>query len=185
VDGEGNAVSVTTTIRSGFGSRLTVTGAGFLLNETQGDFATKPGFPNSQGLVTGFNNAVGPERRPLSSMTPTIVEDPSGRLFFVTGSPGGGTIINTVFQTISNLVDFDMNIVEAVNAPRIHHQHLPDELRYEQGGLDAETITALRALGHNLVERTSQGDVQAIMAMPDGSYQAWSDLRRGGRALGY
>ena len=185
VDSAGNAVSATTTLRSGFGSRLAVTGAGFILNETQGDFATKPGFPNSQGLVTGFNNAVGPERRPLSSMTPTIVEDPSGRLFFVTGSPGGGTIINTVFQTISNVIDFGMNVVEAVNAPRIHHQHLPDELSYEAGGLDAATIAALRALGHNVAERNAQGDVQAIMVMRDGTYQAWSDLRSGGRALGY
>lgn len=185
VDGHGNAVSATTTLRSGFGSRLTVTGAGFLLNETQGDFATKPGFPNSQGLVTGVQNAVGPGRRPLSSMTPTIVEDRKGRLFFVTGSPGGGTIINTVFQTISNVIDFDMNVVEAVNAPRVHHQHLPDELAYEKGGLDAETIAALRALGHHVVERGSQGDAQAIMVMPDGSLEAWSDLRSGGRAVAF
>lgn len=185
IDGQGNAVSVTTTLRSGFGSRLVVTGAGFLLNETMGDFATKPGSPNSQGLVTGMANAIGPQRRPLSSMTPTIVEHPDGSLYFVTGSPGGGTIINTVFETIMNIVDFDMNVVDAVNAPRIHHQHLPDELVYEKGGLDSLTVAALQARGQNVVERSSQGDAQVIMRMPDGSLEGWSDLRAGGRAVAF
>lgn len=185
VDADGNAVSVTTTINSWYGSKVTVAGAGFVLNNEMDDFAAKPGTPNQFGLVQGENNAVGPGKRMLSAMTPSIVLDPAGDLKMVTGTPGGSTIITTVFQTISNVLDYDMNVVQAVNAPRVHHQHLPDQIFYEAGGLDAATVAALEALGHAMVERGGvSGDVQAILLV-DGMLTAWSDPRRGGAARGY
>ncbi len=185
VDEEGTAVSVTTTINLSYGSRVTVRGAGFLLNNEMDDFSARPGHPNQFGLVQGENNAVEPGKRMLSSMTPTLVVDPNGELLFVTGTPGGATIITTVFQTISNVVDFGMDVVRAVNAPRVHHQHLPDRIQYENGGLRPEVVEALRALGHTVDERGGiSGDVQAIMVLPDGTLAAHSDPRRGGVALG-
>jgi gamma-glutamyltranspeptidase/glutathione hydrolase len=186
VDNFGNAVSVTTTINSWFGSKVTVRDAGFVLNNEMDDFAAKPGTPNQYGLVQGANNAVGPGKRMLSAMTPSIVVDPNGELFFVTGTPGGPTIITTVFQTIMNVIDYGMNVVQAVNAPRVHHQHLPDQIFFEQGGLTAEVVAALEAKGHTVVERSGvSGDAQVIMVMPDGSLQAASDRRRGGAAVGW
>jgi len=185
VDADGNAVSVTTTINSWYGSKVTVTGAGFVLNNEMDDFAAKPGTPNQYGLVQGENNAVGPGKRMLSAMTPSIVLGPTGELRMVTGTPGGSTIITTVFQTISNVVDYGMNVVQAVNAPRVHHQHLPDQIYFESGGLDLATVEALEALGHRVVERGDvSGDVQAIL-MDGGVITAWSDPRRGGAAIGY
>jgi gamma-glutamyltranspeptidase/glutathione hydrolase len=185
VDRDGNAVSVTTTINSWYGSKVTVSGAGFVLNNEMDDFAAKPGTPNQFGLVQGENNAVGPGKRMLSAMTPSIVLGPDGGLRMVTGTPGGATIITTVFQTISNVVDYGMNVVQAVNAPRVHHQHLPDQIYYERGGLDPATVAALEAMGHTLVERSNvSGDVQAIL-LEDGVLTAWSDPRRGGAARGY
>jgi gamma-glutamyltranspeptidase/glutathione hydrolase len=185
VDGQGNAVAVTTTINSWYGSKVTVTGAGFVLNNEMDDFAAKPGTPNQFGLVQGENNAVGPGKRMLSAMTPTIVLDPQGELLMVTGTPGGSTIITTVFQTISNVLDYGMDVVAAVNAPRVHHQHLPDQIYFEPSGLAPETVTALEALGHTVVERGEiSGDVQAILVR-GGLLTAWSDPRRGGAALGY
>ena len=186
VDGAGNAVAVTTTINSWYGSKVTVTGAGFVLNNEMDDFAAKPGTPNQFGLVQGENNAVGPGKRMLSAMAPSIVVGPEGRLRMVTGTPGGSTIITTVFQTISNVVDYGMDVVAAVNAPRVHHQHLPDQIYYEPAGLEPATVQRLRALGHTVVERSDvSGDVQAILVAPDGTLSAWSDPRRGGRAVGY
>jgi gamma-glutamyltranspeptidase/glutathione hydrolase len=196
VDSDGNAVSLTTSINSWYGAKVVVEGAGFFLNNTMDDFAAKPGTPNQFGLVQGENNAVTPEKRMLSAMTPTVVTGPTGDLFLVAGTPGGSTIITTVFQTISNIIDYGMNVVEAVNAPRVHHQHLPDQISYERGGLPGETVMALEALGHTVVERDPgppgsyftggmSGDVQAIMRMPDGRLEGWSDPRRGGRAVGY
>ena len=186
VDSDGNAVSVTTTINSWFGSKVTVAGAGFVLNNEMDDFAAKPGTPNQFGLVQGENNAVGPGKRMLSAMTPTIVTRPDGELFFVTGTPGGATIITTTFQTIVNVVDYGMNVVQAVNASRVHHQHLPDQIYYENGGLERAVAAALEALGHTMVERGGvSGDVQAIMVMPDGTLQVASDPRRGGTAVGW
>jgi len=185
VDADGNAVSVTTTINSWYGSKVTVAGAGFVLNNEMDDFAAKPGTPNQFGLVQGENNAVGPGKRMLSAMTPSVVLGPSGDLLMVTGTPGGSTIITTVFQTISNVLDYGMNVVQAVNAPRIHHQHLPDQIYYEAGGLDLATVAALEALGHRVIERGDvSGDVQAIL-LDGGVLTAWSDPRRGGVALGY
>ncbi len=162
-----------------------MTGAGFVLNNEMDDFAAKPGTPNQFGLVQGENNAVAPGKRMLSAMTPTIVLGPDGGLLMVTGTPGGSTIITTVFQTISNVLDYGMNVVQAVDAPRVHHQHLPDQILYEQGGLDPATVAALEAMGHVLVERTEvSGDVQAIL-IEGGTLTGWSDPRRGGRAAGY
>ncbi len=186
VDAEGNAVAVTTTINSSYGSKVTVAGAGFLLNNEMDDFAAKPGFPNQFGLVQGEQNAIEPGKRMLSAMTPTIVTDPAGDLFFVTGTPGGSTIITTVFQTISNVVDFGMTVSQAVNAPRVHHQHLPDQIYYENGGLFPEVVEGLQAREHTLQQRGgTSGDVQAIMVLPDGTLAAHSDLRLGGTAMGY
>ncbi len=186
VDPMGNAVSVTTTINSWYGSKVTVAGAGFVLNNEMDDFAAKPGTPNQFGLVQGENNAVAPGKRMLSAMTPSIVVDADGDLRMVTGTPGGSTIITTVFQTISNVLDYGMNVVEAINAPRVHHQHLPDQIFYEPGGLSPEVVATLEAMGHTMVERGDvSGDAQAIVVLPDGTLTAWSDPRRGGRAIGY
>ncbi len=186
VDQAGNAVAVSTTLNSLYGSKVTVEGAGFLLNNEMDDFAARPGFPNQFGLVQGEQNAIVPGKRMLSAMTPTVVETPEGTLFLVVGTPGGGTIITTVFQTIVNLVDFGMSLGQAVNAPRVHHQHLPDRIMYERGGLLIAVADSLRALGHTLVERRgSSGDVQAIMVLPDGTRLGYADPRRGGLAAGY
>lgn len=186
VDAAGNAVAVTTTLNSWFGSKVLVTGAGFVLNNEMDDFTAKPGTPNQYGLVQGAANAVGPGKRMLSAMTPTIVLDPNGELFFVTGTPGGASIITTVFQTIVNVVDYGMNVAQAVNAPRVHHQHLPDQIYYEPGGLPSNVVAELEARGHTMVERGGvSGDVEAIMVMPDGTLEAASDPRRGGAAVGW
>jgi len=185
VDEEGNAVAVTTTINSWYGSKVTVTGAGFVLNNEMDDFSAKPGTPNSYGLVQGENNAVGPGKRMLSAMAPTIVFGPDGNLKLVTGTPGGSTIITTVFQTIANVLDFGMSVVDAVQAPRVHHQHLPDQIFYEPASLEPATRFALEALGHTVIQRDNvSGDVQMILVV-DGLLTGWSDPRRGGRAIGY
>ncbi|MFQ5538311.1 MAG: gamma-glutamyltransferase [Gemmatimonadota bacterium] len=186
VDGAGNAVAVTTTLNSWYGSKVTVTGAGFVLNNEMDDFSAKPGTPNQFGLVQGENNAIEPGKRMLSAMTPTLVLDPEGRLRIVTGTPGGSTIITTVFQTISNVLDYGMNVAQAVNAPRIHHQHLPDQIFFEPAGLEPATVFLLREMGHTVVERTGMsGDAQMIVVTDDGRLTGWSDPRRGGRAVGY
>ncbi len=189
VDASGNAVAVTTTLNSSFGSKVTVAGAGFLLNNEMDDFSEKPGTPNFNGLVQGENNAVEPGKRMLSAMTPTIVSRPDGTPFFVTGSPGGPRIITTVLQTIVNVVDYGMNVAQAVNAPRVHHQHLPDQIMYERGALLPTVLAELEARGHVMVERVDDGgfsgSVQAVMVMPDGTLQAASDPRGGGAAIGW
>ncbi len=185
VDGQGNAVAVTTTINSLYGNLVTVAGAGFLLNNEMDDFAARPGTPNQFGLVQGSANAIEPDKRMLSAMTPTIVLDPSGRVKLVTGSPGGPTIITTVAQMISNVVDFGMDAGAATAAPRLHHQHLPDTLYYERGGLRPEVADALRAMGHAVAERRGyQGDTQTIVVLPDGRLSGVADPRRGGAAVG-
>ena len=196
VDGEGNAVAVTTSVNSWYGGKVVVDGAGFFLNNTMDDFSAKPGTPNQFGLVQGERNAVASEKRMLSAMSPTIVEDAEGALFLVSGTPGGATIITTVLQTIFNVVDHGMNVVQAVHAPRVHHQHLPDRIFFEYGGLADGTVRALEGRGHTVSEREPgppdayftggmSGDVQLIMVMPDGTLSGWSDPRRGGLAVGY
>ncbi len=186
VDGEGNAVAVTTTLNSWYGSKVTVAGAGFVLNNEMDDFAAKPGTPNQYGLVQGEANAVEPGKRMLSAMTPTIVVGPGGHLRMVVGTPGGSTIITTVFQVISNVLDYRMGVVAAVDAPRVHHQHLPDQVFYEGGALSEQTLQTLRDMGYTMVERGGEsGDVQAILVEEDGTLRGWSDPRRGGKAVGY
>jgi gamma-glutamyltranspeptidase/glutathione hydrolase len=185
VDEAGNAVVVTTTLNSLYGNGVTVSGAGFLLNNEMDDFSVRPGTPNQFGLVQGEQNAIEPGKRMLSAMTPTIVLAPDGSLRMLTGTPGGSTIITTVFQTISNVLDYGMSVVDAANAPRVHHQHLPDQIYYERGGLEEETVRELEAMGHTVVERNgTSGDVQLIL-IENGRLTGWSDPRRGGRAIGF
>jgi gamma-glutamyltranspeptidase/glutathione hydrolase len=184
VDRQGNAVAVTTTINSLYGSFVTVTGAGYLLNNEMDDFAASPGTPNQYGLLQGEANAITPRKRMLSSMTPTIVLDDSGRVKLVTGSPGGPTIITTVAQIVSNVVDFDMDIATATAAPRLHHQHLPDVVQYERAGLNQDVVMALRGLGYRVEARSGyQGDTQSIQFLANGTFAGVADPRGGGAAL--
>ncbi|MFW5972770.1 MAG: gamma-glutamyltransferase, partial [Bacteroidota bacterium] len=150
----GNAVSVTTTLNGSFGSHVVVDGAGFFLNNEMDDFSSKPGSPDMFGLVGNEANSIEPGKRMLSSMTPTIVEEPGGRLFMVIGSPGGSTIITTVFQVIMNVIDHGMDIQQAVAASRFHHQWLPDELRYERFALQPDVVDNLISRGWSVVERS-------------------------------
>ena len=162
VDADRNAVSLTTTLEQGYGSKIVVRGAGFLLNNEMGDFNAGPGLTTESGLIGTPPNLAAPRKRMLSSMTPTIIAK-DGHLVMVTGSPGGRTIINTVLHTILNVIDFNMNVQEAVAAPRFHHQWLPDELRYERHGFSPDTIALLKAQGHRLVPYRRQGAVNAIV----------------------
>jgi gamma-glutamyltranspeptidase/glutathione hydrolase len=162
VDAGGNAVANTYTLNGAFGSGMTVPGAGFLLNNEMDDFTSKPGAPNLFGLIQGEANAIVPGKRPLSSMSPTIVLK-DGRLAYVIGSPGGPTIINSVLQVIVNLIDHGMRLQQAVDAPRLHHQWKPDQISYEPGALPAPVMQALNAKGHRFAARPGViGDVQAI-----------------------
>jgi gamma-glutamyltranspeptidase/glutathione hydrolase len=164
VDKDGNAVANTYTLNGGYGSGVVAKGTGILLNNEMDDFAAKPGTPNAYGLIQGENNAVAARKRPLSAMTPTFVMRQDGSLWFAIGSPGGPTIINTVLQVITDIVDYDMNIQQAIDAPRIHHQWLPDELVYEPFGLSADTKRALEVRGHKLVAKPRyMGDAEGIM----------------------
>jgi gamma-glutamyltranspeptidase/glutathione hydrolase len=185
VDGEGNAVANTYTLNGSYGSGVTIAGTGMLMNNEMDDFSAKPGAPNAYGLVHGEANAIAPGKRPLSAMTPTVVLK-DGRLFLVLGSPGGPTIINTVLQTILNVVDFGMTIQEAVDAPRIHHQWMPDRLMLEKTGFSQDVRDALRARGYTLAFRDPIGDCQAIMVEPgNGVRLGAADPREDGLALGY
>jgi gamma-glutamyltranspeptidase/glutathione hydrolase len=162
VDGQGNAVSLTYTLNDWFGAHVTAAGTGILLNDEMDDFSAKPGSPNMYGLVEGPNNAVAPRKRPLSSMTPTIVTK-DGKLAMVVGTPGGSRIPSAVIETISNMIDFGMTVTEAVDAPRVHHQWLPDELGYEKYALSADTIARLQAMGHKVVPMDYGNQVAAIL----------------------
>jgi gamma-glutamyltranspeptidase/glutathione hydrolase len=184
VDADGNAVSCTTTLNNSYGSAVTVAGAGFLLNDEMDDFATAPGKPNMYGLVQGEANAIQPGKRMLSAMTPSIVLDPQGQLFMVVGTPGGPRIITMVYHVISNVLDHRMSLADAVTAPRIHHQALPDTIRVERGGFLAAVLDSLRAMGHAVVEGSPWGDVEAIIRVSQG-WQGVSDPRRGGGGAGY
>ena len=172
VDADGMAVSTTTTLNGPYGSMLVVGGAGFLLNNEMDDFAAAPGVPNQFGLVGSDANAVAPGKRMLSSMTPTIVEGPDGRLRLVVGSPGGGRIITAVFETIVNVVDHGMGVSEAVAAPRVHHQWLPDVLFAERGALARDVADGLRARGWTLVEDEYWSRVDAVMVACDAAETA-------------
>ncbi|MGI9107605.1 MAG: gamma-glutamyltransferase [Pyrinomonadaceae bacterium] len=187
VDAEGNAVSNTYTLNLGYGSGVTAKGTGILLNNEMDDFAAKPGTPNAYGLIQGERNAVAPGKRPLSAMTPTFVLRKDRTLWFTIGSPGGPTIINTVLQTIINIVDHDMNIQQAIDAPRVHHQWLPDEIVHEPYGLSADTQRALVARGHKLIDKPRyMGDAQGIMIEEKtGMRLGASDSRNDGVPVGY
>ncbi len=183
VDSQGNAVAMTYTLNESYGSGVTAEGLGFLLNNEMDDFAAKPGAPNSAGLVQGEVNAIAPGKRPLSSMTPTVVTK-EGKLVLVLGSPGSGRIITAVMETILNMLDYKMNAQQAVDAPRFHHQWLPDELRVEPG-FSPDTLAILRARGHNLREVDALGDVHAIAVdQKTGELLGAADPRRGGKAVG-
>jgi gamma-glutamyltranspeptidase/glutathione hydrolase len=184
VDPEGNAVSCTTTLNNSYGSAVTVTGAGFLLNDEMDDFATSPGEPNMYGLVQGEANAIAPGKRMLSAMTPSIVLDPRKQLYLVVGTPGGPKIITMVYHVISNVIDHRMPLADAVVAPRMHHQALPDSLQVETDGFLPEALDSLRGRGHGISPRGHWGDVEAIIRTPDG-WQGVSDPRRGGGGAGY
>ena len=159
VDGDGNAVSNTYTLNMGYGSGVTVKGAGFLLNDEMDDFAAKPGSPNGFHLIQGEANAIAPQKRPLSSMTPTILLK-NGRVVLVTGSPGGPTIISTVLQILVHVIDHKMSLADAVAAPRIHHQWMPDEIRVERGSMPESVRKQMIAMGH-LFPRKGGGDGEA------------------------
>jgi gamma-glutamyltranspeptidase/glutathione hydrolase len=186
VDEARNAVSLTYTLEGGYGSMIVVPGAGFLLNNEMGDFNAAPGLTTAEGLIGTEPNMAAPGKRMLSSMTPTIVTK-DGQLFMVTGSPGGRTIINTVLQTILNVVDFGMNVQEAVDASRFHHQWLPDRITYERNGLSPDTVAILKAWGHQLQAGGAQGVAEAIVLNPrDKKLEGGCDRRApDGGAIGY
>jgi gamma-glutamyltranspeptidase/glutathione hydrolase len=184
VDAAGNAASVTTTLNGGFGSAVTVTGAGFLLNNEMDDFTTAPGKPNQYGLVQGEANAIVPGKRMLSAMTPSIVLGRDGKLFMVVGTPGGPTIITSVFQVMVNVLDQGMTLADAVAAPRMHHQALPDVIFFERNGLTGPVADSLKAMGHALRMRGYSGDIAAIERTAAG-WVGVADPRRGGGAAGY
>jgi len=187
VDAEGNAVANTYTLNNSYGSAAMAKGTGLLLNDEMDDFAAKPGTPNMYGLIQGERNAVAPKKRPLSAMTPTIVLRKDGSFWFTIGSPGGPTIINTVLCVITNVIDYDMNIQEAIDAPRIHHQWLPDELVGEPSGFSSDTQRALTARGHTLGKLRYLGDAEGIMIeQKTGVRLGATDPRRSdGLAIGY
>jgi gamma-glutamyltranspeptidase / glutathione hydrolase len=183
IDAAGNAVANTYTLNLNFGVGLVAEGTGILLNDELDDFAAKPGVPNAFGLTGGAANAPGPGKRPLSSMTPTIVLK-GGKPYLVTGSPGGSRIITTALQVILNAIDFRMDVAAAVAAPRIHHQWLPDEVNAEQA-VPAETVRGLEQLGHTVVRRPNWGSANSIMVTPDGLAGAADPRSRGALAVGY
>jgi gamma-glutamyltranspeptidase/glutathione hydrolase len=183
-DAKGNAVATTTTINELYGSGVYVAEGGFFLNNEMDDFAAKPGSPNMFGLVQGEANAIQPGKRMLSAMSPTIVLDRDGSLLLVVGSRGGPRIITSVSQVILNVLDHHMVLSDAVSAPRIHHQALPDTLRFEADGLSPAVVDSLKAMGYAVAPISGVGLINAIMRVR-GGYEGMSDPRSSGRPIGY
>lgn len=175
MDKDGNAVSLTYTLNFSFGSLQMAPGTGFLLNNEMDDFSAKPGVANGYGLLGGEANAIEPGKRPLSSMTPTMILK-DGKPFLVTGSPGGSKIITSVLQTVLNVIEYDMNIAEASSVPRVHHQWMPDELKCESG-VSVDTLNILKSLGHKTKSTTTLGSTQSVMKIGD-RFEGYSDPRR-------
>lgn len=186
IDEEGNVVSNTYTLNGGYGSGATAKGTGILLNNEMDDFTSKPGVPNAYGLLQSENNAIAPRKRPLSAMTPTIVLK-DGKVWFAIGSPGGPTIINTVLQVIVNVIDFGMNLQQAIDAPRFHHQWMPDRIQFEPLGINRDTRVALERKGHVFADRPgNMGDAEGVMIDQKTDMRLGaSDPRSGGMAVGY
>jgi gamma-glutamyltranspeptidase/glutathione hydrolase len=186
VDQFGNAVSVTTTLNTAYGSKVLVKGAGFFLNNEMDDFSAKPNVPNVFGLLGSTANEIAPEKRMLSSMTPTIVEK-DGKLKMVLGTPGGSTIITSVLQNIINVVDYDMGMQESVNQPRFHHQWMPDIIRMEPNGFEEASKSKLGSLGYKILEKNSRviGSVDAILVLPNGRLEGGADKRGDDTAVGF
>ena len=186
VDADGNVVTNTYTINDLYGSRVTAKGTGVLLNDEMDDFAARPGKPNMFGLVQGERNKVEGGKRPLSSMTPTIVLKKDGTPWFALGARGGPRIISAVIQSVINVIDFGMNIQQAIDAPRIHHQWLPDEVMYEQYGMSADTMQILPGYGHKFGSRPGNiASATGIMIDDDGVRLGAIDSRSDGVAVGY
>jgi gamma-glutamyltranspeptidase/glutathione hydrolase len=183
IDGQGNVVANTYTLNFSYGSGIVVAGTGILLNNEMADFVAKPGVPNAFGLMGGDANAVAGGKRPLSSMSPTIVLK-DGKPFLATGSPGGSRIITTVLQVLLNVIDHRMNIADATNAPRVHHQWLPDTLRMERG-ISPDTQRLLAAMGHRIKVGDPMGATQSIMRVDDLLHGASDPRRPDGLTLGY
>lgn len=185
VDADGNAVSITTTINGGFGSKVIVAGAGFLMNNEMDDFSIKAGVPNMFGLVGSKANEIQPEKRMLSSMTPTIVEK-DGKLLMVVGTPGGSTIITSVYQTILNVIEHKMTMQQAVNAHKFHHQWLPDRTVFEANAFDKKTLDILRNKGYIIDQQSGTlGRMDCILVRPDGTLEGASDPRGDNTSIGY
>jgi gamma-glutamyltranspeptidase/glutathione hydrolase len=184
VDGLGNAVATTTTLNDLYGSGVYVAGAGFFLNDEMDDFTSQPGTPNMYGLIQGAANAIAPGKRMLSAMSPTIVLDPKGNLLLVTGARGGPRIISATSQIILNVIDHRMSLADAMSAPRIHHQSLPDSIRVEAGGFDRSVIERLTVMGHHVYELSGIASAASIMRVK-GGYEGMDDPRSRGGAVGY